>query len=924
MQTTLLLRKISLFFAFSMFVTALCLPDQRFGGPAPLHAEDDEEMEYEDDDEMEYDFDDEDLEDLSPRERRQYIREETQGMRLGEKLEFLNQFNQALQEQRDESFREQQFERDEERWGRLFDQGRISEDEYNRRVDQAAERLGIEDPEYSSGGYEEGWEGREQYFHSNSTNWNTEQKALNIDYVKHGDRPLEADEGFTPKPNPLLGAPAAYDGASSTRLSTAILEGLKDDVVGLASSLPPGCRIEDAQTIINQKREAGEQLPIVEQLQAALIDRDVRRFERNAEALGIPANEIQSLLIGMTFKNLQDHLEDNASIEEIRKITEPMVRRVDQAGLDADLAVGLANWLKSIPDLMKIQSQLASGKTATPAWPAGESTVIFDPRYSDADAKILPEGTLVASAEGEARITVGVGNKYTASGIPVLKGAPANIPAQGAKPETPSLLLAYPEETGDPLKYTITCFMDVPTQVADQFQPQEAWKQEYSIKPGLKQKLPLAWNGRIWYLISCPSRDGSGQPKQYSLKPESGVSPDYAFRVDGNAVTVVSTSSKVVLDNSANSRPFHYMEGNRYAHVRAGGKEEFDSGVTIRYARNGNTTPPKDVNGQPIAGAAPIASDISTITLRSGENGVIGVNSNGDWEIRQGGDLLLAERNEVKLPVIKFAGKKTSDSPSSTETSETNSSVRGTLYILAVGISKYQNPKQFPQLSFADKDVGAIAGILQKQENTVFKTVAPPKILLNEKATAISIRTELKGLEKKATKNDTVALIFSGHGMLEKNEYYFCPYNTDQTKIARQGISCEELQKVTDELSARNVFVFLDSCYSGGATEKIQKTFENKVGKVGNSGVVIFASSKGSESSQEDPSWGHGALTKAFIDTVSNPDLDQNNDSLIQVVELDAGLTEGVKQLTGGGQHVQSAEFGASILNLPVARFNNN
>ncbi len=132
------------------------------------------------------------------------------------------------------------------------------------------------------------------------------------------------------------------------------------------------------------------------------------------------------------------------------------------------------------------------------------------------------------------------------------------------------------------------------------------------------------------------------------------------------------------------------------------------------------------------------------------------------------------------------------------------------------------------------------------------------------------------------------------------------------------------MQKVTDELSARNVFVFLDSCYSGGATDQLQKTFENKIGKVGDSGVVIFASSKGSESSQEDPSWGHGALTKAFLDTVSNPSLDQNNDSLIQVVELDAGLTEGVKNLTGGGQHVQSAELGSSILNLPLARFNAN
>ena len=223
-----------------------------------------------------------------------------------------------------------------------------------------------------------------------------------------------------------------------------------------------------------------------------------------------------------------------------------------------------------------------------------------------------------------------------------------------------------------------------------------------------------------------------------------------------------------------------------------------------------------------------------------------------------------------------------------------------------------------------EETTDAVADILKKQEKTVFQSVVPPIVLLNEQATAIKIRTALVGLEKKVTKNDTVALIISGHGVMNTNEYYFCPQDTDATKITKQGISSKELQQVTDNLSARNVFMFLDSCYSGGATDKLQQTFENKVAKVGDSGVVIFASSKGTESSQEDPAWGHGALTKAFLDSVSNPDLDLNNDSVVQIVELDNGLTEGVKKLTGGGQHVQSAELGAAIRNLSLVRYNTN
>ncbi|MCA9093407.1 MAG: hypothetical protein KDA68_07975, partial [Planctomycetaceae bacterium] len=506
-------RKLALILSVSLFGVALLAPNDWFGIVPSLHAEDDDEMEYDDDDEMEYDFDDEDLEDMSPRERRQYLREETQGMRLGERLEFLREFNQALQDQRDESRREEQYEREEERLDSLWERGLISDDKYDELIDKVAERLGIEDPDYISGGYEEGWEGREQWYQDNSANWDAQQKALNIDYVKHGDKPIEADEGITPKPNPLLDAPSVYDASSSTRLASAIAEDLKDDVAGLGKSLPEGCRIEDAQKLIADKKAAGEQLPIVEQLQAALIDRDVRRFERNAEALGVPAKEIQLFLIGLTLETLQDSLEDGASSDEIRKITEPMVRRVDEAGLDPEFTSGLANWLKSIPDLINTRKQLASASPAAATWPTGEVSVLFDPRHSGPDARILPGGLLVASAEGEQRVSLGLGNKFTASGIPVLKGAPSNIPAPDAKAETPSLVLTYPGDTGNAVKYTITCYMDIPTQAAGKFTPREAWKQEYSIKPGLKQSLPLAWNGRVWYLIECPTMDGTGQPK---------------------------------------------------------------------------------------------------------------------------------------------------------------------------------------------------------------------------------------------------------------------------------------------------------------------------------------------------------------------------------------------------------------------------
>jgi hypothetical protein len=816
--------------------------------------------------------------------------------------------NQTIQALGHLESNEDRYERQEERLDRLWEKGLISDSKYNQLLDDAAKRLGVQDPEFVN--YNPGWQGRQTQYQQMQTAapLNVDQKKLAIEYVKFGDRPLATDKGQIPKPNPVLSSPVAYDAASSTRFAKTILTGVKDDVAGLRKTLPAGCRIEDAVALIEKLKKDGGQQALIDNLQGAMVDRDVRRFERNAQALSVPMEDIQRMLIGLTVEHLQDKLEDGAPLDEITKITEPMVRRVDQAGLEAEFSTALAAWMQSIPELLKTQQELDSGKAMpAPAWPNGEVQLIFDPQLASGETRLLPGGMLAAGGDGEGRVLVGTGNKYTANGLPVLKGATA-VASETSKPEVPTLLLDYSGD-GTPLQYTIICFQDQPTQTPAVYQAKEAWRQNYTIKPGLKQPLPLALNGRTWYQINCQTKDGTGQSQNYSLKPLAGRSPTYAFRVAGNAVTLVSASANVTLDNSLNARPFQYMLGNEYRTVRAGAKQTFDSGVTLQYARNGKTAAPKDAKGQPIPNATGESAEISAVTLRGSESAVVGVNTNGDWEVRSGGEIQIAERKSINLPIASVP-----PTPESLATA-----TRGTLYVLAVGVADYE---QLNPLTFAAKDVTVLTDVLKKQK-TLFQDVKAT-ILTNKQAKVFDVRKELVGLARKATKNDTVAVILSGHGIIDEATglYYYCPHDFDPKKVVNKGISSKELmESVTDKLVARNVFIFLDSCCSGGATDKFQQQFDKQVSSVSKSGVVIFASSKGTESSQENQSWGHGALTKAFLDTMGNLELDLNKDSIVQIKELDNGLTEGVKSLTSGGQHLQSAELGNSIRNLSLVRF---
>ena len=83
------------------------------------------------------------------------------------------------------------------------------------------------------------------------------------------------------------------------------------------------------------------------------------------------------------------------------------------------------------------------------------------------------------------------------------------------------------------------------------------------------------------------------------------------------------------------------------------------------------------------------------------------------------------------------------------------------------------------------------------------------------------------------------------------------------------------------------------------------------------SGVVVMTAATGAETSQEDPSWGHGAFTKALLDGLTGQaDYDQNG--MIDLKEIDLFVSHRVIALTGEQQH-PTTEIPATLPNFPIA-----
>lgn len=225
--------------------------------------------------------------------------------------------------------------------------------------------------------------------------------------------------------------------------------------------------------------------------------------------------------------------------------------------------------------------------------------------------------------------------------------------------------------------------------------------------------------------------------------------------------------------------------------------------------------------------------------------------------------------------------------------------VQGKLLGLCVGVSQYQDPRL--KLHYADADATALVQALNRQHGIYSATEVTA--LTNERATCGAIKAALDALLTRTTRNDTVMLLLSGHGWRsDERNFYFASYETNRNDVKHTALSWRE---VTDRLTrlsqqSKRVIVFLDACHSGSAA-----TNEELVKAVlsANAGVLVLASSRGSEVSLELPDQQHGAFTKALLDGISGqaaPD-----EKSVSTIDLISYVARRVKSLTENQQHPQ-------------------
>ena len=200
--------------------------------------------------------------------------------------------------------------------------------------------------------------------------------------------------------------------------------------------------------------------------------------------------------------------------------------------------------------------------------------------------------------------------------------------------------------------------------------------------------------------------------------------------------------------------------------------------------------------------------------------------------------------------------------------------VRGNRYAVVIGVADYKFAGNggLSRLAFADKDARDFAETLVQigwsQDNI--------KLLTNDQATKPAVMHALQTWLRRAGKNDTIVLFWSGHGWPDPEDAakaYFACYDSRPSDPS-SGYRMDYVKRDLEDRQPKNVIVIADTCHSGAVVRasnsraiSVQPALDamedrQEIPK----GWIFIASAAADRTAFEDAAWQNGALTHLLLE----------------------------------------------------------
>lgn len=147
------------------------------------------------------------------------------------------------------------------------------------------------------------------------------------------------------------------------------------------------------------------------------------------------------------------------------------------------------------------------------------------------------------------------------------------------------------------------------------------------------------------------------------------------------------------------------------------------------------------------------------------------------------------------------------------------------------------------------------------------------RLLIDKDATHAAVRTAALDTLTTAGSDDVVIITFAGHGSPDGRLVLF---DTVAARLDTTALSMTELAEAFKATKARAVLCILDCCFSGQAPARVLEVGPRPrnafvLAGVQGEGRIILSACATTESAWEQPGTGHGILTHAVIQAMTNP-----------------------------------------------------
>ena len=241
-----------------------------------------------------------------------------------------------------------------------------------------------------------------------------------------------------------------------------------------------------------------------------------------------------------------------------------------------------------------------------------------------------------------------------------------------------------------------------------------------------------------------------------------------------------------------------------------------------------------------------------------------------------------------------------------------------TLYLVVVGINKYQNEKM--SLNYALADATAFKDEIEKDTKTVLTNIKTWFVTDNA-ANKQGITDAFAEVQKIAKAQDVFVFYYAGHGVIGKDkEFYLVPNDVSnlknvQEELETKGISAKILQKYAVDIQAQKQLFILDACQSAGAFNEMLSADGDQQKSIAvvsrSTGTHWMAASGAQQYANEFSQLGHGAFTYVLLEALKGS---AAADKMITVNGLKNYLQQEVPELmkkySGTLQYPASYGFG--------------